>query len=564
MRRTYGALAIAAGVVVAVVLAGCGGSSSGATGGGDGSAGIGIDLAYEGAATPRAEGFARTLAASTSSSDPAPRPPTDTWLRVTITGPGFSTIVCQFPRRTGGECGGIPAGNGRTVVVEEWDASFSTLYYRGLQGGVVVLPGRSTRVSVSMRPPVVIQHPAAEGGVNLARFTAVVQSEPHAKVMLYLGTHLVGSQTADEHGVAEILVLEGDPTVAARTDGILGLPDGDYLLTAVALPPAAPGGALVKYQGAPHAFVVDLVRPTLALSAPSLTSASAVDVSGVTEPRTRVRCGRDAPTDENIEVGADGRFVLTAFPVVAPTTRIVCKATDRAGNTTSQEFVVAYLPDGFAIHAELPDVTRSGSETLRVKTDPSVEDLQIDVVGALGASRTLVVAGQSEDGSFVVPVELFANQWNRVRVSARVGGVTLGSSELGIEHDDLPPLAPTASAMLMPDWTSDSSLVTVVADRYYVDFTTIVMSQPEPGGTVEIYYPEMPVNWVGLAGDGGALLDPTPHVLFGVTNTGVYPVPSGTCFAGLFARAVDRAGNVSRGWNLASLPAFGYAQWCVR
>ncbi len=116
----------------------------------------------------------------------------------------------------------------------------------------------------------------------------------------------------------------------------------------------------------------------------------------------------------------------------------------------------------------------------------------------------------------------------------------------------------------MPDWTSDSSLVTVVADRYYVDFTTIVMSQPEPGGTVEIYYPEMPVNWVGLAGDGGALLDPTPHVLFGVTNTGVYPVPSGTCFAGLFARAVDRAGNVSRGWNLASLPAFGYAQWCVR
>ncbi|HEX7125260.1 MAG TPA: hypothetical protein VF406_05700 [Thermodesulfobacteriota bacterium] len=556
-------IAFAVAVGFGLALAGCGGSASG-TGGADDSAGVSLDLDYLSPATPRAEGLARHIADALPAPDPAPRPPSNTWLRVEVTGPDFAPVVCRFPRATGGECGGIPAGSGRVVTVEEWDAAFGTLYFRGQATGVVIVAGRSTRVQVAMRAPVAIQYPAADGGINLPAFTAVVQTEPHALVLLYLGSHLVGTESADEHGVVEIPVDQGGPTVPPREDGQPGLPDGDYLLTAVALPPASPGGTPVKLQGTPHAFAVDLVPPSLALSGPSLTSADTVDIAGVTEPDARVRCGRDRP-EEEVAVGADGRFTRAAFPIAGSTTRIVCDATDRAGNVTTRDLLVAFLPQGFAIEASMPDVTRHATETLRVTTDPTVEDLRIDVLGELDQSTHQTIAGpQAVPGIFEVPISLFRNQWNRVQVSARVGGVVLGSVEVAVEHDDVPPPTPKLLSALVPDWINDPSEAQVVGDRLYFSFVTIVTTTPEPGAKIEIFRVHLPVNYVGLSGDGGALVDPEPTDLFAVTETGFYEVPAGSCFRGLLARSVDRAGNPSAGWNLVGMSMLGFPETCVR
>ncbi|HEY8369044.1 MAG TPA: hypothetical protein VIM86_06965 [Thermodesulfobacteriota bacterium] len=450
------------------------------------------------------------------------------------------------------------------MTVEEWDAAFGTLYFRGQATGVVIVAGRSTRVQVAMRAPVAIQYPAADGGVNVPAFAAVVQTEPHALVLLYLGSHLVGTESADEHGVVEIPVDQGGPTVPPREDGLPGLPDGDYLLTAVALPPVPPGGTPVRHQGTPHAFAVDLAPPSLALSGPSLTSTDAVDVAGITEPGARVRCGRDHPQEE-VAVGADGRFTLAAFPISGATTRIVCRATDRAGNATTRDLVVAFLPEGFAIEASLPDVTRHATETLRVATDPTVEDLRIDVLGELDLSTHQTIAGrQAIPGVFEVPISLFRNQWNRVQVSARVGGVVLGSVEVAVEHDDVPPSAPTLLSLLMPDFWSDPSLAEHEGNKVYIGYATIVLSMGQDVDWAEIFRGSSEHIATGIASDGGLVLSPEPSELFGSTDTGTYFVPQGTCFGQLYARSIDRAGNISPGWNIAALAYMGLLDFCVR
>lgn len=554
-RAARGARRLAA-FLLAVASAACG-SASGA---GDGAAGVGVDLSYTGAPSPRAEGFARTLAASSTT---MPDPPSDTWLRLTVSGAGFGPIVCQFPRRTGGACSNVPAGSGRVVTVEEWDSTFGTLYYRGVVPGVVVQAGRTTRVKVPMRPPVVVQDPVADGAVNRAAFTAIVQSEPYATITLHLGAEPLRTLTADEQGVASFMVDRGGPEVPPRADGKPGLPDGDYLLTAVALPRTVPGTTPVRYQGAPHAFAVDLVPPALNLSAPTLTSEAEVPLAGVAEPGSRVRCGIEAPDEQApVHVDSAGRFALR-FPLAGTSVRIVCAARDRAGNQTTQDFVVAHLPDGFAVAVDLPDVTRVAAQTARVTTDPTVEDLRIDVVGEVAhATRSVIVAAQTEPGVFDASLPLFENQWNRVLVSARIRGQVLGAVESAVEHDNVPPRAPTAD-LLIPDFWTDPPVAEVVGDRIYVSSATLLVRAPVPGERMEIFRGDGHTV-TGVAADGGAVITPPPSQMFGATDVGIYAVPKGDCFRVLYARTIDRAGNDSAGWSIAALGFMNALYYCVR
>src|SRR5512145_1334649 len=93
--RSRGGRGLAAAALI-VVSAGCGGSPAG--GGADaGTADVGIELSYVGGPSPRAEGVARTLASSAPPGSVVDRP-ADTWLRITVAGPGFEPIVCQLPR----------------------------------------------------------------------------------------------------------------------------------------------------------------------------------------------------------------------------------------------------------------------------------------------------------------------------------------------------------------------------------------------------------------------------------------------------------------------------------
>lgn len=554
MTLARGARALAA--ALALVSIGCGGSGGA---GGGGPAAVGIELSYLGAPSPRAEGFARTLAATSK----VPDMPSDTWLRLAVAGTGFEPIVCQFPRRTGGSCGGIPAGSGRVVTVEEWDAPFGTLYYRGVVPGVTVEPGRTTQVKVPMRPPVVVQDPAADGALNRAAFTAIVQSEPYATITLYLGSEPVGTLTADEQGVARFLVEHGGPEVPSRPDGRPGLPDGEYLLTALAFPRAVPGGMPVRYQGAPHAFTVDLLAPALNLSAPSLTSEREVPMAGVTEPGARVRCGVDEPDEQgSVLVDSAGRFSVR-FPLVGTSARLVCAARDRAGNQTVQDFVVAHLPEGFAITADMPDVTRLALQGVRVSTDPTVEDLEVDLVGEIAqATRKVIVPAQAEPGVFEIALPLFENQWNRVRVSARVQGRVLGAVERAIEHDSIPPMPPSVVGIVLPS-LADSSLVEFAVDRYHVAYASIVLAEPGPGEEIELFHDDEHAV-ATLAPDGGTILSPRPSRLLGRTPTGIYVVPRGECFRGVYGRTVDRAGNTSLGWNMVALGFMNAFYVCVR
>lgn len=551
-------------IMLALVCTGCSGSSSG-PGDGPDTAEVGIELSYAGGPSPRAEGLARTLAASSPASAGVLEPPSNTWLRLTVSGPGFEPIVCEFPRASGGACAGVPAGSGRVVTVEEWDSAFGVLYYRGIAPGVAVRPGRTTRVRVSMRPPVVVQEPVADGALNRPAFTAIVQSEPYATITLYLGTEPLGTLTADEQGVAKLLVDRGGPGVPLRTDGKPGLPDGEYLLTAVAFPRATPGGTPVRYQGVPHAFVVDLVGPSLNLSAPSVTNQSSVPLAGVTEPGARVRCGLEAPDeDAAVDVDPAGRFALS-FPLAGTSARIVCSARDRAGNQTTQEFIVAHLPDGFAVEADLPDVTRVASQTMRVTTDATVEDLEVDIVGEVAqATRGLIVPRQTEPGAFEVSLPLFENQWNRVLVSARIRGRVLGAVEKAVEHDDVAPKPPVLISLLLPPLVTESSWSEFSGDKVYVSFATFVMQAPEPGGRVELFHVPIGNLPAGRTVDGGVFFSPPLTELFSVTATGIYAVRPGECFRMVYGRTVDRAGNESLGWGLAALGFMNAFDLCVR
>jgi hypothetical protein len=552
MRLGSGARAIAA-CAASFLVAACGGSGGSPSSAADGPSHLGVDLAYEATPTPRAAGTLARLAES----DPeiARRSvtslPADTWLIVRVTGGDFGEIACRFPK-AGGRCDGIPAGAGRTVTVEEWNAAFDTLYFRGRQTGVAIERGRATRVRVAMRPPVVIRYPEADDSLRHRSFDAQVQSEPGAIVQLYLGSRIVGTATASASGLASIRV-DRDP---GATDSA-GLAEGDYVLTAVAFPRLDPAGAPVRHVGAEHAFTVDLTPPVLQVSAPSLVDVLAVDASGVTEPGVALRCGVGDPDGAlRPEVGADGRFAVLAVPIGEGPSTFSCDATDRAGNTTRKSVTVAYRPESFAVVASVADVTNRPTVPLAVATHWTVDALRIEVDGEdAPAPRVVDVPRQAEAGAFAVDLPLHLNQWNRVRVSALVAGVELGATEVAVEHDDVAPQAPTVA------WSSGTVERWDGTALWYRDW--MMGFSAEPGSRVQLAHwadRNYSAEWQG---DLNTYVLSQPDSVLGMadTSTGIFRYPPG-CYFHVYSRTIDRAGNVSVGWTLTAFPVLS-SMTCV-
>ncbi len=538
--------------------AGCGGSQGDPASGTP--AGVGVELVYADAGSPRATGLARTLTATdhsrarTSVADL----PDETWLRLTVEGPDFAPIVCQFPKARGGRCDGIPAGTGRSVTVEEWDPAFETLYFRGRALGVRVDAGRDTRVSVQMRPPVAIRYPPADAAVNLSVFEARVQTEPGALVDLYIDTRLAGSGRADSNGVA--IVPVGRATTNA--DGSTGLPEGEYLLTAVAFPTPKPGSLPVRHLGAPLSFAVDLTPPILQLSGPSVSNSLAVDLAGVTEPGVVVQCGRDRPQNSlQPLVSNEGRFNIEQFPIGEQETSIVCDSTDRAGNVTEKRLVVTYLPSSFPLRAELVDVTSRPTTTLTVTSHPNITDVEVTVTGELtGTTLTVPVRRQLEPGGFSAEIPLNPNQWNHVRIGARIGVQEVGAQTLSVEHDDVPPTIPRAIGVVYTP-----SRAEVAGNRLYYSGVRIEFEPKDPATKVEVYEWTEQTICCNTAPDGTLTLrTPTAFVAVVDGQQGHLDLPSARCYWALGARAFDRAGNRSQQWNIFLIPPMSAFATCVR
>jgi hypothetical protein len=550
------ARAVGAWVLAGLVIGGCGGGGGTGAAGTDGATGVAVDLAYTETGSPRAAGVAQVLAAAAPDRDRASvaTVPEGTSLRLTVEGPDFTPIVCEFPKKTGGRCDGIPAGTGRTVTVEEWDNAFEILYFRGRALGVRVEGGRDTRVVVKMRPPVAIRYPAEDAALNGRTFEALVQADPGATVQLFIGQHPVGQAVTDASGVAALRVDSAGPGAAPPEGGGTGLADGDYLLTAVAFPRRTAGDAAVRHVGAPLSFEVDLRPPMLQVSAPTVTNALAVDLDGVTEPGAIVRCGEGAPAaGDRPVVLPDGRFRLPAVPIGPVTTQLACASTDRAGNTAVQTLTIVHRPDGFTIDANLPTITNQPQATLQVQTAPTVDDLVIEVSGTgAAATRSAVVPDALDTGTFSIAVDLHQNQWNHVKVTARIAGVALGETVLAVEHDNVPPVAPT------PTWWSNMSLsiAQVVGNRLYYDKIQVGFTPTESATSVEVY------DWSGVP----LICCDTPGTFIAAAegNRGYIDVPAGKCFAFLVARAVDRAGNISTSGTVFLSPVMGVLTWCVR
>lgn len=551
--------ALGAGVALALALGACSGASGAGTAGTEGPTSLGVELAYADGATPRAEGFARALAASDTPAAPSVAPaPDGTWLRLTVSGPGFAPIVCEFPRRSGGRCDGIPAGSGRVVVVEEWDAAFETLYFRGQRAGVTVHRGQNTAVRVTMRPPVGILFPAADGAVNRRRFDAEIQTEPGAQVHVFLGPWQVGSVTANATGLATLPVDRTRTALAPVADDPAGLPDGEYLLTAVAYPPPGPAGT-VRHLGAPHSFAVDLVPPVLQLSAPSVTPALSVDVAGITEPGATVRCGPSVPGDDLQPPVVDGRFTLSGFPVGLGAVEVACDATDRAGNRTLATIAVAHRPDSFALEVTMPDVTNQPTVPLSVQTASNVGAVRVEVASEDGSATLPALLAQGlGDGAFAADVALLRNRWNRVRIVALVGGVEVGATDLAVEHDDVGPGAATAV------WISlDYAQARVEGNKIIAPFVQIGYSVAEPVQTIELgeYVSVVPTSYTD--GSGILLLSPPDgHILTASAASAVVDLPPGRCYGFVVARVRDRAGNAGP-WAAFMVPSLNYFFTCV-
>ncbi len=566
MWRGQRACAVGAWVLAGLVIGGCGGGGGSGATGADGPTAVAVDLAYTETGSPRATGVAQALAAAAPDRDrvSVATAPEGRSLRITVEGPDFAPIVCQFPKKTGGRCDGIPAGTGRTVTVEEWDDTFETLYFRGRARGVRVEAGRDTRVALQMRPPVAIRYPAEDAALNGRTFEALAQADPGATVQLFIGQHPVGQATTDASGIAAFHVDSAGPGATPPEGGGAGLADGDYLLTAVAFPRRAAGETAVKHVGAPLSFEVDLRPPMLQVSAPTVTNALAVDLDGVTEPGAVVRCAEGDPAkgDQPV-VLADGRFRLPGVAIGQAATQLACKSTDRAGNTALQTLTVVHRPDGFTIEANLPTITNQPQATLQVQTAPTVDDLVIEVSGTGGtAPRSTVVPDASNTGTFSVPVDLYRNQWNKVKVAARIAGIPLGETVLNIEHDDIPPPAPEQA------WFSADPPIPEIdptGNEYggalgYFRKIRFGFKQLEAGVRLDLYR-LMSLSQALSFPYSEAAITPDNFVLSVEGIQGYVDIPSAYCSWGSLVVARDRAGNRSTVVNFSVYPVM---KFCVR
>ncbi|HWP34117.1 MAG TPA: hypothetical protein VNM66_00830 [Thermodesulfobacteriota bacterium] len=547
MRPSITSRGALAGLALAVLTAGCGGAGAGGSGG-EGEPALGVELVYAGEATPRAAGLARTLAAA-DASQPAPPvadPSSQTWLRVIVEGPDFAPVVCEFPKAQGGRCRGIPAGTGRSVTVEEWDAGFESLHFRGRADGVRIDPGRDTRVAVRMRPPVTIRHPDPDAALNRRTVDVVVQAEPAATVQLFVGRHPLGLTVADANGIAAFRVDSAGPGAPLPDDGASGLADGPYLLAAAAFPKPAPGRPPVRHLAPPLAFEVDLKPPALALSGPSVTGDATVELDGLAEPGSTIVCAGGEPAVRFDAVApSDGRFRVAAVGLGPRLTTVTCTATDRAGNATVRVHTVAHRPDGFAIQTTLPAITNQPRVTLEVRTDPGVDGLLVELRGDQDATPlvTPVRHNGGEPGVFAVPLDLRRNQWNHVTVKAQLGGITLGEAIARLEHDDVPPAAPVQTW-----WITDPPGPPHVfeAGTAYLRRSTWGFKPLEEGAQLHLFKFDTLEPSIFFVTTAEELVLRGKLVLVVDGNQGYLDVPSGYCSMEFPVAARDRAGNYSK------------------